>query len=233
MIVSTYCSAAVYNNIRDVEGDRINDPERPLARGSIGIGFAWSLMALLAASGFLFSWLAGPFLLPVNITYILLGVIYSSFTKSRGMLSYITLVTSHIIVPLLSGYLLNESLDGKIMMVSGFMFITEVMAFSLKDYKDIEGDRKMGMQTLPIVLTPKRAAFITCAGLCLPLFLVWIPWQLLGLSYVFLLAYLVAAMARFQWARNLIDNPSPENAARMLKSFRYVLLLEMMAWWFS
>ena len=230
MIVSTYCSAAVYNNIRDVDGDKVNSPERPLPSGRMSIRFAWTMMFVLIAMGFLFGYLASPFLTLVNLAYIFFGVLYSKYTKSVWIFSYATLVTTHIAIPLLSGYLVFEALDPKIITIIGFVYLTEVLAFSLKDYKDIEGDRKMHMDTLPIVFEKKTAVRITAAGLTMPLLISWIPWHVLALSSHFIVFYFIAGAIRFRYARRLMQDPSPASAGDILKNFRYVLLAEMVAW---
>jgi len=234
MIISTYCSAAVYNNIRDIESDKLNDPDRPLARGSLSVRFAWGAMALLMALGFAFAFLASPVLVIVDLIYIAIGIIYSRFTKSIWLLSYPTLVTSHMVVPVVSGYLLFHAIDQKIALIATFIYLTESLAFSLKDYKDIEGDRKEGMRTLPIAFERNRAIRITALGLVLPLALVWIPWEVLGLSLTFLAMYLVAGLMRMRYAKDILaKNFGAGAAGAILKDFRLILLLEMSAWWFS
>ncbi len=233
MIVSTYSSQAIFNNLRDLEGDRVNAPERPLARGAISQETAWLLMGFLVILGFVFAYLASPFLILVNLAYILLGIFYSGFTKSKWYLSYSTLTTSHLVVPLLSGYLIFGHLDLKILMIVVFIYLTEIFAFSLKDYKDVEGDRKMGMSTLPIIFSPEKASRITFAGLILPLFFVWVPWYLLDLSNLFLAVYLFSGAMRFRFGESLLGNPSAPTAKNILNKFRYVLILQMIAWCLS
>jgi 4-hydroxybenzoate polyprenyltransferase len=230
MLTSAYCAQAVFNNICDVEGDRINDPRRPLASGLIGIRFAWMLMFALVGSSFIIGSLISPIMVFVNIFYVMIGFLYSKITKARWLLSYSTLVTSHMAVPLLTGYMISGALDAKIALIVGFVYLTEVLAFSIKDYKDIEGDRQMGMRTLPIVFDVKKASTLTGIGLALPLVLVWIPWQTLSLSPLFLALYMLAGGIRFWFARRLTADPSPTSAGYILKNFRYVLLLQMGAW---
>ncbi|MEW6748344.1 MAG: UbiA family prenyltransferase [Candidatus Micrarchaeota archaeon] len=233
MILCTYMSQAIVNNLQDIEGDRTNAPERPLACGSIKVRSAWALMLFLIALGFVFAALASPMLIAVNILYIILGVVYSTQTKSRWYLSYATLVTTHIVIPLVSGYLLFQGLGLKIVLIAAFMYLTEIPAFSIKDYKDVQGDREMGMRTLPIVFTPEKAARITFIGFCLPLLLVWVPWYFLGLSTLFLAIYLVAGALRYHFASKLLSSPLPATASLILKNFRYILLLQMIGWCLS
>jgi len=230
MILCTYSSQAIFNNIRDLEGDKVNAPDRPLASGSIKVKHAWMLMGFLIVLGFVLAYLASPFLLVVNTVYITLGLLYSAFTKSKWYLSYSPLVTSHIVVPLASGYLLFGAFDEKILAIIAFIYLTEVLAFSIKDYKDVRGDRLMGMKTLPVVLNPKKAAQITFVGLSLPLMFVWVPWHFLELSSLFLIIYLISGIWRYLSGSRLLKNPSPFVASQILNNFRYMLILQMVGW---
>ncbi len=233
MILSTYCSQAVFNNIRDVEGDRVNAPGRPLVSGSLSMGFAWSLMGALIVLGFAFAYLASPLLVLVDALYLLIGIVYSVVTKAKWQLAYATLATSHIVVPMVSGYLVWGQLDERILVIAGFMYLTQSLAWSIKDYKDVEGDRKTGVMTLPVVFSPKRASRITALVLVLPLLLFWVPWYMLHLSVWFLGVYLVSGIARCGLAAKLLADHSPTSASRILINFRYALMLEMIGWWLS
>ena len=233
MILCTYCSQAVFNNIRDVEGDRVNAPSRPLVKGTLSIGFAWSLMATLVAAGFVFAYIAAPFLVMVNLVYLFIGIIYSTLTKSKWHLAYVTLATSHIVIPIVSGYLVFGHLDWRIAIVAGFMYLTQALVWSIKDYKDVEGDRKTGVNTLPVAMSADMASKITALALSLPLLLFWVPWYMLHLSAAFLVLYLIAGIARYRLGKQLIEDHTPESASKILINFRYALLLEMFGWCLS
>jgi 4-hydroxybenzoate polyprenyltransferase len=232
-IITTYCSQAIYNNIKDIEGDKVNAGWRPLASGSLDVRFAWTLMFALIVTGFGLAYLASPILAGIDCVAVALGIIYSKYTKSRGMLSYFTLVTTHMVIPLLSGYLIFGNMDAKLIIIIAFIYLTEVLAITIKDYKDVEGDRKMGMRTLPIMLSPEKASRFTFLGFCLPLVLSWVPWTALGLSPLFLVIYLCSGLARYKLGSKLLADPSPEEANKILKKYRYILMLQMVAWCLS
>jgi len=232
-ILTTYSSQAVYNNIRDVEGDKINASGRPLANGTLSIGFAWKLMFALICCGFVFAYLSSPLVVVANAAWVFLGIAYSRFTKSMGMLSYVTLATTHLALPFASAYLIRGVFDYRLLMVIVFIYVTEVLSLSIKDYKDVEGDRKMGMRTLPIMLGSQNAARLTFLGFCMPLALVWLPWEILHLSSIFLVIYLSVGIFRCFLGIKLLTDPTPGQAGEILKKFRYVLMLQMLAWCLS
>ncbi|MEW6722438.1 MAG: UbiA family prenyltransferase [Candidatus Micrarchaeota archaeon] len=233
MILSTYSSQAVFNNIRDLDGDSVNAPSRPLVSGALSIGFAWTLMGVLIALGFLFAYLASPFLVAVNAAYIILGIAYSAVTKARWHLAALTLATTHIVTPIVSGYLVFGQPDLRIAVVALLMYATNSLVWSIKDYKDVEGDRKTGVLTLPVVLTSQTAALVTFAALALPLAGGWVAWYVLGLSTVFLAIYLASGVIRLFLGKMLLADQSPQTASKILINFRFALLLEMVGWCLS
>ena len=232
-MIAIYCAGAVFNNIKDIEADKINDASRPLANGSLSVGFAWSLMALLVFGGMALAIVASPILAVACLAEVVMGVVYSKVTKGMGVLSYATLVTTHMAIPFTAGQLISGVLGFQTLVIVGFFFITEVLAVSIKDYKDVEGDRKTGLRTLPIMMGAENASRVTFVGLCLPLMLSWIPFVLFHLSWVFITMYVVIGIARAVIGRKLMEDQSPREAGNILKSFRLITTLEMMAWCLS
>ncbi len=227
-IILVYSSQAIYNNIMDVEADRINAPERPLARGTITANWAWAAYFLALLSGFLVAFYAG--ILPGIIVLAMLGFVYSRYTKRMGVYSYATLTCSHICIPMLIGYSLFAGVDSTILLIVAFVFVTKFLAISLKDYKDVEGDSRNGMRTLPVEYGVGPASKITAAGLLSTLPLFWIPWHILHLSVFFLAAYFLSGLMRAVFARKITSGVTPAGAADILKKFRFVLIAEMLAW---
>jgi len=230
MIISTYSSQAVYNNLKDIDGDSVNAPERPLVNGSITLREAKTIMYSLIVLGFVFAYIAAPILIFVNILYICLGIIYSAFTKSTWYLSYLTLTTTHLVIPLATGYLIYGQLDYKIMIIIAFVYLTEGFIWSIKDYKDVHGDEKMGVNSLPVSLKPEKAAKVTFATLCTPLAFAWIPWHFLELSIFFIITYMIAGVVRAYLGSILLKDQTPRLTEGILKNFRYVLFIQMIAW---
>ncbi len=229
MIISTYSSQAIFNNLRDIEGDRTNAPERPLVNGSLTISYARNLMYFLIVAGYLFAALIGPLFILANTFFIFIGQIYSSYTKARWYLSYFTLATSHIVTPFVLGYVFFMGFDMRILIILIFLYVTEMLVWSIKDYKDVRGDEKTGVLTLP-VLYKEKAAKITFFAMALPLLLGWIPWWLLDLSAGFLILYAISGLLRVLLASKLLKNQSAQASAVVLKNFRLVLFLQMISW---
>ncbi len=229
-IITTYSAAAIYNNIRDVEGDRINAPERPLARGAVSVRLAWATLAALAVGSLVMGWMVSPAFAAIDLLAIALGWVYSRYSKSRWYLSYGTLVTTHHVVPFIAGYTLNAAISATLVMITLFIAASDVLAISLKDYKDVRGDSILGLKTLPVVFKLDDAAKITFIGMCMPLILIWFPVFVLKLSLAFFLLNMATGSARVVLGLQLLSDPSPGSAGGILKKFRLITLLQLIGW---
>ncbi len=231
-IITTYSAAAIYNNIRDIESDRVNSPDRPLARGAFPVWGAWVLLAALAAASLAMGLAVSPLFAAIDLVAIALGWVYSRYSKSMWYLSYGTLVTTHHVIPFVAGYTMNAGLSLSLALIVAFIAASDMLAISLKDYKDVRGDSLLGLRTLPIAFQPRDAAKITFIGLCMPLLLIWLPWSLLRMSLSFLAVNLATGAARMVLGFQLINDPSPGTAGSILKKFRLIILLQLIGWCF-
>ncbi len=231
-IVLAYCAGAVYNCIRDREADLINQADPPLGDGRLGIRFAYALMLAYAALSLFAAYLTHPVLAVADIAAIILGIVYSRYTKSILFLSYLTLVTTHLAVPLISGYVVAGAFHPVILFIAGFMLVSEIFSISIKDFKDVEGDRKMGVQTLPVVFSPEVASRITFIGMTFPLILVWFPWYFFKLSLLFLAMTILASSLKMMLGYRLMKNPKRDTAKKVLGYFRYIMIIQIVSWCF-
>ncbi len=228
--LTSYCSQAVFNNICDIEADRINKNPSRLLTTREGIRDAWVLVGLLILAGALLAAAVGPGALAINLIFVGLGIFYSKIAKGIWFVSYPLLVTTHMVLPILSGYLTHGTVGPMIAIILSFIYLTEAAAFSLKDYKDVEGDGAMAKSTLPLSLGPERAIWVTRAGLLMPLLLVWALGELLRPSALFLAVYSVTGLARLGLVFLLASGADRRTAGQAVKYFRYVLLLQMLGW---
>ena len=137
----------IINDIFDKEADKINHPERPMAKGIISTGNAWIeyfILTLLAvAASYLISQTA---LVVVFLTSVLL-YLYSVRLKKIPLLGNITVAYLTGLAFIFGGISVNNVRGAFIPAVFAFLinFIREL----IKDMDDIEGDTKVGLQTFP------------------------------------------------------------------------------------
>ena len=177
LVLSTLCIAAagyVINDVYDVETDLVNRPGKVIVGKTVSEKTANNLFIILnvigVLIGFYLSHLVGKssfFALFVIISALL--YVYASYLKQ-------TLLIGNIIVSLLVAFSLlivgffellpavtmqNQSTQIIMFKVlfdyALFAFVINLVREIVKDIQDIDGDHKVGMNTLPIVIGRERA----------------------------------------------------------------------------
>jgi len=167
------------NQIYDLEGDRINKPQRPLPLGALTVREAWWLvlgcgggaLALAAALG----WQC--------FVVVLLGAsaawAYSApplRTKRHWLLSNLTIAAARGLFLIVAGWAVTGNVFlgpawWEPWLVGGLFGLFLLGAASTKDFSDIPGDRAMGCITLPIRFGMENAAALMLPSFVLPFLL--------------------------------------------------------------
>ena len=137
----------IINDIFDIEADKINHPERPLAKGIISTKSAWIeyfLLTLLAVAAS--SFINRTALTIVILTSVLL-YLYSARLKKIPLLGNITVAYLTGLAFIFGGVSVYNIRGAFIPAIFAFFinFIREI----IKDMNDIEGDTKFAVQTFP------------------------------------------------------------------------------------
>lgn len=161
------------NDYYDRELDAINEPYRPIPSGAIsetevvvqfiallagGLGVAYVLDRWAGHEQPVVFWLAcfGSF-----ISYI-----YSApplKLKQSGWLGNYALGSSYIALPWLAGQALFGELRWDVTILTVLYSLAGLGIAIVNDFKSIEGDRKLGMQSLPVAFGTTTASYICCA----------------------------------------------------------------------
>ncbi|MEY4609260.1 MAG: hypothetical protein RL625_1477 [Gemmatimonadota bacterium] len=162
------------NDWYDREVDAINEPQRPIPSGRIPgtwgfrIATAWTLLSLLVAIplgthgmlavgialAFAWAYSAPPLRFKQNgwIGNAAVGITYEGLAWITGA------------IVLLDGAMPST----RIVLIAALYSLGAHGILTLNDFKAIEGDRQMGIRSLPATLGPQRAAWVLCAVMLLP-----------------------------------------------------------------
>ncbi len=178
IVALVWSATAILNDCYDVEIDRVSNPSRAVVRGLLRrdealraavLLYALAMMAMLT--------LRGTASKGVVMLGIILGVQYSAppLRLRRWGVAGMLVIGSGVALAFLLGSLSQGSISTEAL-VTAFLFgIFAFNAAILKDFKDLEGDRKAGVVTLPVLLGYRRAAALALLGV--------------GLSYAMLIAH--------------------------------------------
>ena len=155
----TFSTFAIYtlNDIYDAEIDAINDSKRPIPSGRVTINDAKALTTVFFIAGAAIAVSINLQVLLCTIVFSLLGIAYSAppFRFKNGIFANVCwgLGISAAILGGASVAVINSS---SILAAFTLAFLTAGCGLT-KDLKDLEGDRVMKINTLPIMLGEQGA----------------------------------------------------------------------------
>ena len=225
----------VINDYFDYKIDLINKPERPIPSGKIspknGRNYAYLLFVLGTIAGFLISyinhdWIA--FIIVLCSDVIL--YVYAYKLKSTPLLGNLTVGFMTGLCFAFGGYSINNP---QIIITSWFLgffaFIMTTAREITKDIEDIEGDKKEGAKTFPILYGEKISAAIAVILIIIDCMLC----PLLYLQNVFSIYYLIiitVSVIIFLYASLLlVKNQSSETAKKASKYLKIGILIAFIA----
>jgi chlorophyll synthase len=156
------------NDYFDRDLDEINEPNRPIPGGAISLKNATILIALWSV----LSVITGYLIHPLIGFYVVIGIVnahlYSANPiklKKRLWAGNIIVAVSYLIIPWIAGEIAyNPSLTlsslQPSLIVAGLFTLSSTGTMTINDFKSIEGDRMVGIRTLPVVFGETTAALI-------------------------------------------------------------------------
>ena len=163
------------NQIADLETDRINRPERPLPAGALSMRAAWAITVLSFAGSLALAARAGTGFLACVAATIPLTAAYSlppARTKRIPFLANATIALPRGLLLVVAGWAAGGGvLRPEAWTLGALSFLYVFGAATTKDFGDVEGDRRTGCRTLPIIWGAGRAARFVAPFLVVPFLL--------------------------------------------------------------
>lgn len=216
LVIATLCIAAagnIINDIYDVEIDRINKPKKVLLGNKISERTANRLYIILSIIGvaigfYLSNHIEKPVFAALFVFFSALLYLYSTYLKGIFLIGNI-LVSALVAMSLLIVTLFDllpaitienqaaQSVVFKIVLnYAFFAFFINLIREIVKDLQDINGDKKGGMNTLPIVIGRKRTVMtVFILGVIAVLGVVFYMYENLYDSLILMLYFLFAIVA--------------------------------------
>ncbi len=196
----------IYNDVLDVEADKINRPERPLPAGEVSLKAAQITCVCCVALTLLLALLPGVSIGLHFIFYVsLLGFLflYNRFLKKLPLVKN-TVVAFLCTTPLVKAALLQGAEVQLIIPAVAFAFLLTLAREIEKDLEDSAGDMAAGILTFPAVVGQERAARLALILVAFVCFLLPLP-VLSGIypiAFLFLLLpLLILSVAIFKWTK--------------------------------
>src|SRR5919199_4005455 len=158
------------NDFYDREIDAINEPYRPIPSGAISIPQVVTQILVLLFAGIgiaylLDLWAGHEF---PNLTCLTLGGAFIAYIysapplklKKNGWLGNYALGSSYIALPWWAGHALFGQLNWTIVVLTLFYSLAGLGIAVVNDFKSVEGDRQLGLKSLPVMFGIGAAAWI-------------------------------------------------------------------------
>ena len=161
------------NDWFDRHVDAINEPHRPIPSGRIPgqwglfIAIAWTVLSLAVAA------MLGPVVVAATIVGVVLAWIYSApplRLKRNGWWGNAAVGISYEGLAWVTGAAVMTAgvPPWPVFIVAALYSIGAHGIMTLNDFKSIEGDRHMGLGSLPVRLGPERAGVVACVFMAVP-----------------------------------------------------------------
>lgn len=165
------------NQLYDVEIDRVNKPDLPLASGKLSMISGWSIVGLTGFLAIAIALILGQWLFITVATSLAIGTAYSlppiRLKQFPLLAAFCILTVRGCIVNLglfahfnhiLGG---NEKLPLSIWILTGFILVFTIAIAIFKDVPDLEGDRQYQIQTFTLILGKSTVFNLTCWAIVL------------------------------------------------------------------
>lgn len=189
------CAASqAVNDWYDRHVDAINEPNRPIPSGRIPGNWGFYIAVGWTALSFLVAFMLGPVVLLAGVIGLALAWAYSAppfRLKQNGWWGNSAVAISYEGLPWFTGAAIMAAAfpDWRIVVVALLYSLGAHGIMTLNDFKSVEGDKREGVDSLPVLLGVDRAARLACVVMAAPqvvviaLLLVWgAPWHALAVT---------------------------------------------------
>lgn len=225
-----------YNQVYDLKIDRINRPERPIPAGKLSVKQALRFAYILYALGLIIAFLISVLFFVITAICLIITTLYSTppiYLKKRFLISNITIALCQSWLFVLAGWVIypfTNPLEPTFWFIGTVLFIFLMGACGTKDFTEIEGDRRYGMKTLPVLYGNYRAAVITGPFFVLPFMLIplGVLFGFLPFAAIYLTVFIVYGIYVNFRLMNL-SNPrkNGENSSAWLHYYLMLMTLEL------
>ena len=151
----------VINDHFDREVDRINEPDRPTAANMLGTGTIVLVAAVLAALAIGIAFLLGKTVAYLAMAGMVLAVMYSAppfrLKAANGWIANLACALSYEGFAWMAGAAAFGALTTGTVVLAVLYSLGAHGLMTLNDFKSVEGDRALGLRSIPVMLGEKGA----------------------------------------------------------------------------
>ncbi|MFA5872042.1 MAG: UbiA family prenyltransferase [Parcubacteria group bacterium] len=230
--VLAWLASVFVNDIEDIEIDRVSNKARPLAKENVSVSEYRSLFLVSFILSLILALTVGVKFFLIILIYQVIGWVYSAWPFRLKRFPIIASFLSALALALLfiSGFILladGQNISELPARVFWLLIIAFTVSLPIKDLKDIEGDRKNEVWTIPVLLGESWSRFLIGLGIFISysLSVIW-----LNAKILFLPAMILGAIS-FAVLQNKKISPRRVHIWIFGFLFLYVLLMGYLVFW--
>lgn len=161
------------NDWFDRHVDAINEPQRPIPSGrmpgrwGLYVALGWTAVSLAVGA------VLGPWGFGATVLAVALAWAYSApplRLKQNGWWGNLACGLSYETLPWVTGaaVLAGTAPDSRVVVIAVLYGLGAHGIMTLNDFKSIEGDKRFGVNSLPVLLGATRAAWVACVVMAVP-----------------------------------------------------------------
>jgi 4-hydroxybenzoate polyprenyltransferase len=158
-VISAWICAVCVNDVEDIQIDVISNPQRPLPKGDLGKASMQSTAATFFIISLLAAWAVGYYQLFAIFVF---SAVYYLYSVSPYRLKRIPIISSFLIsliclVTVFDGFFFiypHKSFEAFPPLLAIGVVIIYTLAANIRDLKDIAGDSRAGIKTVPVIFGP-------------------------------------------------------------------------------
>tara|TARA_B100000029_G_scaffold235347_2_gene232496 strand:+ start:19290 stop:20141 length:852 start_codon:yes stop_codon:yes gene_type:complete len=219
--ISSY--SMIINDVYDIEIDKVNQPERPLAKQIISINSALSLSLILLLIGLTCSLFISNYNLIITVIFSFLSWFYNIWGKKQGLIGN-SIVASSMSIPFIFGGIITGNISLLVWSISLIAFLSGMGREIIKTIADVEGDKTKGIRSVSIQFGSRNAMIIACGFILVSIIISFIPiyFNLIQIYYIplLILTDLILLYSVFMLSRNY----SKSESLKIKKFILYAML---------
>lgn len=155
--------AQVLNDWCDREVDALNEPGRLIPSGAVGQRQVFATIGALAVLSFAVAFVLGPAVALLTAIGMLLAVMYSANpvrAKRNGWIGNTLVAVSYEALPWIAGHVAFGRLTAPSLIIAGLYAVGAHGIMTVNDFKSMDGDRRLGIKTIPVQYGAWAAAWL-------------------------------------------------------------------------
>lgn len=142
-----------YNQLTDLDEDRINAPHRPLVTGELSVNECKVFLVILLGFSIIPLFLLGRYiaLLLMLAGPVFSGVVYSKWRIKGFIIKPFFVAYGWSFVPIIAYSAVTNSMSPLFFIFVPFFLSLMFLTTTMGDLRDIEGDKENGVKTLPVI----------------------------------------------------------------------------------